>query len=730
MKEPMESVWIGTDRPNKNSLYLFQKSFEADGGVLKFKVSGNSRYRLYINGIFLCEGPCRTDALHQSYETGETLLKSGKNEILAEVLFIAEDNFLAIFTGDEPSFWFEGRYAGGTIVSDEDFMVALDESRSFVNLYYVESAVQPSEIVAPGKALRFQPVKVLYKPSENGYSAFGAIDRYNLTERKIPHMKYETPRNFVVTKSDCELEGEFISCSAKKDFFVELDAGKYVTFFPQIVLKGNVGATIKIIYSECYYDGKYQSDIRPANGQKKNRCDVTGYLTGYYDLIYCNGEEIKFSPFWFRSGRYLRIEGTGVKDVEIRNCTFQFYHYDLPIVNHFSCSDMEYNTMWNVSIQTLLCCMQETFVDCPYWEQQQYLMDSSLAMLYTFCVSDDTALIKKAIEEIAAVCAPDGLLYARYPTRFDQIIPGFSLFFAFMLKNYLMYTGDVSFVKKHMGKVESCLAFFDSKLTKEGLVGPTGYWPFVDWGKGWERGIPTRDLSEPLTYYNLLYSNALKWTEELYRAVGREGSAVDLFCKRNILNNAINQFCFVNGLYSDTPGGDSFSICCQVFAILGDICEDKNALFDRVQNSELTESSFSMNFFLLRVYQLLGRYDLADHLFDKWRDMLENNMTTWGESPVFARSECHVWSSVMLYEFTSVILGIQPIEAGCKKVQINPYTEILDYAQGSMATPYGEIFVRFDRNGEKVHLTVDSPAEIVKLIHGKAYLEPHIELEY
>lgn len=724
----MSAAWIYTKRPDKNKKYIFKKTFKADGEVLSFKISANSRYRLYINGEFICEGPCATDALHKCYEEGSVALKKGENTLIAEILYITE-NFISINSGDEPSLYFEGKYGENELASDESFLVCEDTATSFVPSKYT-LFIHSSEIFEPAKRrLDFKNAEILYIPHENSYSRFGVLDRYNLRKRPIPAMKYEEPEGFTVTRSSLDLKGEFVSLKADKDFFVELDAGRYTTYFPRIVLKANEGARIRIIYSEAYYTDISTEDIAENIGVKEDRCDANGILGGYSDLIISDGNEITFTPYWFRSGRFIRIEGENIKDIEIKEMSFRFYHYDINVINDFKCSDEEYNKMWEISLNTLKCCMQETYVDCPYYEQQQYLMDASLSMLYTFCITDDKRMIEKSIDEMSAETGPEGLLYSTYPTRGLQVIPGFDIFFIYMLRNYLMYSADERFVKKHLGNVEKVISYFDSKLTPEGYVGATGYWPFVDWGRGWDIGIPGSDPRKPLTYYSLLYSNGLKWAQEIFTFCGRENTAKDFEAKRLSLNEAINKHCFKNGLYTDSPGSDGVSQHCQIMAILGDVCENSEELFKRLEDTDLTECSFSFSHFLLRIYEKCNRYDLADKLFDKWRIMIKNNMTTWGESPDWTRSECHAWSSVMLYEFPAAVLGVKPAAGGFKKVSIAPYTGGLSFASGSIPTPYGIIRVEFEKTDGKTVFKVNSPAEIVKLIKNKEYTDTYLELE-
>lgn len=52
--------------------------------------------------------------------------------------------------------------------------------------------------------------------------------------------------------------------------------------------------------------------------------------------------------------------------------------------------------IYHMCVDTLKSCMMETYMDCPFWEQMQYPMDTRLQALFTFVCSVDTKLAKKS----------------------------------------------------------------------------------------------------------------------------------------------------------------------------------------------------------------------------------------------------------------------------------------------------------------------------------------------
>jgi len=63
----------------------------------------------------------------------------------------------------------------------------------------------------------------------------------------------------------------------------------------------------------------------------------------------------------------------------------------------------------------------------------------------------------------------------------------------------------------------------------------------------------------------------------------------------------------------------------------------------------------------------------------------------------FRHSLCHGWAAGPAPFLINHILGIQPIEAGCKMIRVKPNLGDLTFAEGSYPTPLGVVRVRHAR---------------------------------
>ena len=182
-----------------------------------------------------------------------------------------------------------------------------------------------------------------------------------------------------------------------------------------------------------------------------------------------------------------------------------------------------------MSVRTLENCMMETYMDCPYYEQMQFPMDTRLQAMFTYCVSTDVRLARKALEDYHCSMIPEGLIHGKYPSAYPQIISTFSLHYIYMLREFYEQTGEAETVKKYLPDIDMILTYYDRKIGDDGLVGRLGYWEFVDWQPAWAvlNGLAYGDKAKTVLQHAWEEEDVLKVTfstsYEWFRALEKVG---------------------------------------------------------------------------------------------------------------------------------------------------------------------------------------------------------------
>ncbi len=83
-------------------------------------------------------------------------------------------------------------------------------------------------------------------------------------------------------------------------------------------------------------------------------------------------------------------------------------------------------------------------------------------------------------------------------------------------------------------------------------------------------------------------------------------------------------------------------------------------------------------------------------------------------------SLCHGWAAGPTAWLIQHVLGIQPIASSCKKIRIVPYLgNTLNFAEGTMPTPLGLVYVRHEKDKEgKTKTQFKAPKEIEVILAG------------
>lgn len=769
MKEYMKnSNWIWNPRwsaEDKDTprIMLFRKKVELaeEPWAGRIRISADTKYKLYINGRLAEVGPSRGDHQIWFYDTVDILpwLKKGVNIIGVSVLRYPEDPAAGnhgMFRTPLPGLFVQGEIedmAGNRadVSADASWKCRTDKSVSF---YREEERFAP--LVIHERAAG-NPELFGWKEKEYDDSGWQAARAYikklvpeavspgNLKPRNIPCM-YRKPGKFrglmdlkksVYAESEWEdflRERRSLVIPAGTETIVELDAGEEMTGYIRAAFSGGKGAGVSLLYAEAYVqDGFVGPEHIPVKADRIDR--ENGHLQGYEDFYHVAGmgraeEPEVYEPYWFRTFRFVRLQiKTGEEALTLHGLDYEETGYPLQIETSVRTSDPSLKEIWEISARTLQRCMHETYEDCPFYEQLQYIMDARTQILYTYAVSADDRLARKCMDDLRRSQRYDGLLNCSYPNCNTNVIPGFSIYYILMVYDHMMYFGDRVLAAEHMPAIDQILHYFERHLTKEGYVEKVGginmearFWSFIDWANEWNNtsGMPTAGLRGPLTMETLLYIYGLQHAAHLADFLGRREEGKTYRERAGRAQEAIRKFCVgEDGMLQDGPGVEEYSQHCQVFALLTDTVDletGRKNLLRTIEEEGYVQCTVAMRFYLFRALEKTGLYAYTDRYWEAWRNMIKMHCTTCVESEAYSRSECHAWGALILYELPSITLGVRPAEPGYKKIRIAPVVGYLKNASGTVKTPVGEIRVswRIEDGNFKLDYEVPQDVEVVR----------------
>ncbi|MHB9011265.1 MAG: alpha-L-rhamnosidase-related protein [Ignavibacteriaceae bacterium] len=703
----------------RKTIYLQEKPHE-----FIIHVSGDNRYKLFVNGKEVCNGPARGDLLHWRFETLDIAkyLLIGKNVLAAVVWNFGDFKPLAQITY-KTAFILQGDTKYEEIVNTGDsWKVYKDEA-------YIPPVKQPGNtVVGPGDDVdgskypwgwqlpdyddsRWDSPKLL------GYGVpYGKFESWDwmLVPRNIPLMEHKFQRiKKVVRTENIEIGKDFLEGTSpleippNNNVKILLDQTYLTTAYPELIVSNGKGSKIEIRYAEALVNDK---------GQKGNRNDIINKKmdTDNPDIFRPDGgDDRHFQPLWFRTYRYIELTITTKEHpLIIKDIYGYFTAYPFKEQAYFKSNDTSLKLIWNVGWRTVRLCAGETYYDCPYYEQMQYIGDTRIESLITLYVSGDDRLMRNAIEEFYNSQLPMGLTQSRYPSSRAQIIPPFSLYWIDMIHDYWMLRDDPGFVKKYLNGIRNVLHWYKQNIATDGMLGPMDWWNFVDWSFGpWNSekpigGVPAGALTGNSSIITLQYVYALQMAADLFNAFGYHRQADECLQLSQSLIKKTFFLCWSRqrGLIADTPEKTTFSQHANIIAILVGMFDKDTAdsVMQKVLNEKsLIQCTYYYRFYLNRALEKAGMADKYLSTLGPWKNMLSLGLTTFAEQPEPTRSDCHAWSASPNYEFLATVCGIKPGSPGFRTVKIEPHLGYLKYIDVKMPHSYGDIFVHLKRKGKE-----------------------------
>ena len=501
--------WISYpgEAPNVYGVYHFRKSFDLEVVPSRFivHVSADNRYKLYVNGKLVSLGPARGDIYNWSFETVDLApyLRKGKNTLASVVWNYAERKPVAQISYDQTGFILQGNTGHEAVVNTDTTWVCL---RNKAYAPWTEWQVLGYYVAGPGEELEAsaypwgweQPdyddrkwekaVRGMEGATKGSRDYPGRL----LVPSPIPPMDSRIERLAKLRRSEgIECPQGFpywpkaLTIPANTEVRLLLDNDYLTTGYFSLAFSKGKEAEIHIGYSEALYKQEEESTTKSyALNGKGHRDELTDkQFIGYGDKILADGGDNRlFTSLWWRTWRYVELKvKTASEPLVIEDMYGTFSAYPFRNETTFSApGHEELGRMLEIGWRTARLCANETYMDCPYYEQLQYFGDTRIQAMISMYNTSDPYMVKNAIEQGRQSMVAEGITMSRYPSSVHQFISSFSLWWICMGHDYWMYRGDEAYMKTLLPAYRQVLSWYEQWLKPDYSLSYVPHWFFVD----------------------------------------------------------------------------------------------------------------------------------------------------------------------------------------------------------------------------------------------------------
>lgn len=740
------AMWIAANAECKNiPVSAFRCRFKADKtDKMLLHVTADAQYRLYCDGEFVATGPEQGDCQNYFFDSYKWNCSKGEHTLVALVFnggnngaysrMGINNSFLLAAEGDIGSDLNTNASNWDTcIVSGIEFNI-VQELTSVGNGVTIDRNCFPVGLER-GIGNWNIPVEI-----ESGSNACGR-NEYSpghllKTATLLPQMERLIPFTEIVYigendstfyhEAENQLNEVIIYEGGKLEFpqhcirkiLFKLD--NYYCANIKLNTSGGKGSCLKLNWAEA---------LKRDDQSKANREEfINRNFSGIGDCFIPSGtDNEEFFTVNYRAGRYIELKiKTSDSPLIINIFELREARYPLQITANFNSSNKKYNSFFILAQRTLEMCMHDTYMDCPFYEQLMYIGDARLQMLVNYTLSNDARLAEKSLKLMASSVLPNGFLPSRYPSRITQIIPPFGLFYPAMVCDYVKYRNSADVSAKIVPVARRVLDNFERYVTSESLLKIPSGWGFVDWVPRWSSngrmGTPKNAEFGVSGVINSLYLYSLGQASELHELLGES----ELAARYKRMGEKLAKHLFDSffspefSMLSDCLTHNEFSEHSQCLALLSNLLSSEQedllckGLFSGLP--EMEKTTFYFDFYYLEACRKARRMDcFHKRLSERFQSLDKLGLKTILERPEPSRSDCHAWSSHIIYHYFASILGIRPVAAGFKQIEVTPQLNNFSFVSGTIPTPQGNIKIDCHAKRKESPLRIHIPSGITRM---------------
>ena len=608
---------------------VFRNCFQlSEPGVLRFTWSADERAQLFCDGERIADGPPRGTPQRWFTSTVELPLPPGRHVLTARLFAFGRNLTAYAQMSVAPGFFLEEE--SGLLSPDWEYQTCMGCSFSGSKTDWGSYAHLLTDEDFNWSALRGEG-GVWRKP---GFFE----DRRALVPSELPPMRHEETNGFRRV-GNIFLFDDYVCVYGDYEFS---GAG-------EVRLRWAEPGCEPEALDDAFLNQSKPGDPWPVFSGSGDRFRLTG------------GQRIRWQDYWWHAGRTLEMTLYG--DVKLESA--RFFRTGYPWKRKRSLEipgDERMTRLLRKSWNTLQACSFETLMDCPYYEQLQYISDSRFDLLSLYELSDDLRMAENALRQFAEGQYPAGFLSCRYPTRelgyrpvlgelYTIHIPSFTAFYIQMLHDFARLRKNDALVAELLPVARRAAEYLTGTLGPDNLLHVPG-WNFIDWLDRWEGGIPPECRNGEGCTLNLIFLLSLRELADLERNFGTPAAARKIETQAERLAAAIRAAYWLpeRNCFAENAGRSYVSEHAQVFALLA---LGERAVIPALRSGELDECGIAFSFYYLEACRIYGLDDLFRKRRERYFETADRpELRTLPElfpNDWWLRSDCHAWGAHFLY---------------------------------------------------------------------------------
>lgn len=388
--------------------------------------------------------------------------------------------------------------------------------------------------------------------------------------------------------------------------------------------------------------------------------------------------------------------------VNITSVNMLFEYADLKDKGSFTCSDAQINEIYDVAKYTFHLTSREFFIDGIKRDRWIWSGDAYQSYLMNYYLTNDSPTVERTL---LALRGKDPV------TAHINTIMDYTFYWFLGIYDYYQYSGDKTFIKQFYPRMQSLMEYCLSRRNENGMMqGLSGDWIFIDWADGLSK-------KGEVSFEQLLLARSLEAMTVCAKIAGNDADSakyqdLGIQLKTKIFDKYWNPekqalvHSFVDGKQTE-----NVTRYANMFAIFFDYFNEEQK--QQVKKSVLLNDKVQkivtpyMRFYELESLCAMGEQDyVLKEMKEYWGGMLKLGATSFWEeyNPTkkgtehlamygreFGKSLCHAWGASPIYLLGKYYLGVKPTAPGYAEYEIKPNLGGLQWMQGKVPTPNGEV---------------------------------------